>query len=345
MWVFEQFWSGPVASPVLGIYYEHTAFAVWQEGLELFAGADLAGRHYALTGGNVGIGFETAKMLLQHNAKVTIFCRSEERTRMAVRELAEFRGVKAKIEYELMDLANLETVRNAAERFVGFHEKLDGLINNTTIVMVPKRVETPQGFELQMGANHFGHFLFSALLFDLIKKGNGRIVTVSSIAHRWGAERINFDDLHFEDNYAPLAAFGQSKLANILFTLEMNRRLLAQKMPARGFLCHPGFGSANAQRSGLPLLTRIGLEVMNLIFAHSPFHGSKSQVLALTDPEARPGLFYGPTKMRGLSGPVGVTPISHAARDYDAATRLWDISEKLTDTHWDLPPVPHHEGN
>ncbi|MCF4099539.1 SDR family NAD(P)-dependent oxidoreductase [Maritalea mediterranea] len=300
---------------------------------------DLAGRHFAITGGNVGIGFETAKMLLQRNARVTIFCRSEERTRKAVDELSDFRSVKARIEYELMDLANMESVRNAAERFVGFHEKLDGLINNTSIVMVPERVETPEGFELQMGANHFGHFLFSALLFDLIKKGNGRIVTVSSVAYRWGAERIDFDNLHFEENYSPLAAFAQSKLANIMFTLELNRRLLAKEMPASGYLCHPGYAGTNAQRTGSGFFTRVGLEVMNVMFAHSPFHGAKSQVLALTDPEAKPGLFYGPTKMKGLSGPVGVTPISHAAGDAEAAARLWDISEKLTGVDWRLPPA------
>ncbi|AVX03194.1 putative oxidoreductase [Maritalea myrionectae] len=300
---------------------------------------DLSGRHYAITGGNTGIGFETAKMLLQNNAQVTIFCRSEERTRQAVRELADFRSVNAKIEYELMDLANLETVRMAADRFVGFHEKLDGLINNTSIVMVPERVETPQGFELQMGANHFGHFLFSSLLFDLIQKGNGRVVTVSSVAHRWGAEKIDFDDLHFEKNYTPMAAFGQSKLANIMFMLELNRRLLAQERPVNGFLCHPGYAATNAQRVGSGFFTRIGLEVMNVMFAHSPFHGAKSQVLALTDPDAKPGLFYGPTKMRGLSGPVGVTPISHAAVDHEAASRLWDVSEELTGAEWNLPPV------
>ncbi|WP_424983565.1 oxidoreductase [Maritalea sp. S77] len=301
---------------------------------------DLVGRHYAITGGNSGIGYETAKMLIRRNAHVTIFCRSEDRAKKAVDELAEFRSVKAKIEFEIMDLADLNSVRAAADRFVGWHEKLDGLINNAGIMMVPERIETRDGFELHMGANHFGHFLFSSLLFDLIKKANGRVVTVSSVAHRWGLEQINFDDLQLQHSYAPMAAYGQSKLANIMFILELNRRLMALDMPSCGYLCHPGYAATNLQRTGPSFLTRIGLEVMNVIFAHSPFHGAKSQVLAATDPEAQPGLFYGPTKMRGLSGPVGVTPISHSAGNQEAAARLWDVSEELTGAKWDLPPVP-----
>lgn len=297
---------------------------------------DLAGRHYAITGGNSGLGFEAAKMLIRRNAHVTIFCRHEGRAEKAVSELAEFRSVNAKIEFELMDLADLNSVRAAAERFTGWHEKLDGLINNAGLMMVPKRVLTKDDFELHMGVNHFGHFLFSALLFDLIKKADGRIVSVSSVAHRWGGEAINFDDLNWHENYTPMGAYGQSKLANIMFILELNRKLSAAGREPCGYLCHPGYAATNLQRTGPSFLTRMGLEVMNVLFAHSPFHGAKSQVLAATDLEAQPGLFYGPTKMRGLSGPVGVTPISHAAGNAEAAARLWDVSEELTGARWDL---------
>lgn len=297
---------------------------------------DLAGRHYAVTGGNSGLGFEAAKMLVRRNAHVTIFCRDEERAEKAVRNLAEFRAVNAKIEYELMDLADLSSVRAAAERFTGWHEKLDGLINNAGIMMVPRRVLTKDDFELHIGVNHFGHFVFSALLFDLIKKASGRIVSVSSVAHRWGSEAIRFDDLNWQEVYLPMGAYGQSKLANIMFILELNRRLSAAGQAPCGYLCHPGYAATNLQRTGPSFFARMGLEVINLMFAHSPFHGAKSQVLAATDPEARPGLFYGPTKMRGLSGPVGVTPISRAAGDAVAAARLWEMSEELTGTKWDL---------
>ena len=176
---------------------------------------DLSGKNYLITGGNSGIGFEAAKMLGKAGANIGIACRSTKKGQEALKKLAS--SVKGDLSLIKLDLADLASVKEAAKEAKKRYKSLDGLINNAGIMQTPQ-LETADGFEMQLGTNHLGHFLWTGLLFDLVEKAEGRIVTVSSLAHKFG--QIYFDDLMLSDNYTPTRAYCQSKLANLMFSME-----------------------------------------------------------------------------------------------------------------------------
>lgn len=297
---------------------------------------DMSGKVVAITGGNSGIGFEAAKVFVSKNARVTIFCRNEQKAIEAVAEIAKHATKAASIDYILMDLSSLASVRQAAEQFLSSHEKLDVLLNNAGLMMIPTRTLTKEGFETQFGVNHLGHFLFAQLLFPLVEKAEGRIVAVSSIAHMWGLKRIKFEDLSFESGYSSTASYGQSKLANMLFIHELQRRLSAAGSKVTAFVVHPGYADTNLQRTGPGGIEKWLMIAFGRFFSHPPSHGAKSLVLAATDPEAQPVTFYGPVKRGGLGGPVGIFPMAAHGQDMEAAAKLWAVSEELADAKWSI---------
>lgn len=297
---------------------------------------DMSGKSVVITGGNSGIGLEAAKILVGKNAHVTIFCRNEGKAQEAVAQIKEHATAAASIDYILMDLASLDSVRTAANEYLAKHDKLDVLLNNAGLMMIPTRTLTEDGFETQFGVNHLGHFLFAQMLYPLVEKAQGRIVAVSSIAHRWGLERIKFEDLTFEEGYSSTASYGQSKLANMLFVHELQRRLKAAGSTVNAYVVHPGYADTNLQRTGPGGIERWLMVVFGRFFSHPPSHGAKSLVLASADAEAKPVTFYGPVKRGGLGGPVGETPIAPWGRDMDAAAKLWQVSEELTGAKWDI---------
>jgi NAD(P)-dependent dehydrogenase (short-subunit alcohol dehydrogenase family) len=297
---------------------------------------DLTGKHIAITGANSGIGFEAAKVFVQKNAEITIFCRNPEKAEAAKLQIAKAAGPKGKVNLILMDLSSLESVRRAAPEFLANNDKLDVLINNAGLMMIPTRTLTKDGFETQLGVNHLGHFLFAQMLFPLIEKAAGRIVAVSSIAHRWGLKRIKFEDLNFDEGYSSTASYGQSKLANMLFAQELQKRLKAKGSAVNAYVVHPGYADTNLQRTGPGGIEKWAMETFGRLIAHPPAHGAKSLVLAATDSEAQPVTFYGPNKWGGLSGPVNITPIAPWGRDMEAAQKLWDISEDLVGAKWEI---------
>jgi NAD(P)-dependent dehydrogenase (short-subunit alcohol dehydrogenase family) len=290
---------------------------------------DLTGKVYVITGGNSGIGFEAAKHLGKVGADVVLACRSLAKAEEAAMELRTH--VRGKVGVVQLDLSDLPSVRKAAEDIRAKHSKIDALVNNAGIMQTPK-LETSDGFELQFGTNHLGHFLWSGLLIDLVEAAAGRVVTLSSIAHLSG--EIRFDDLMGKVKYSPMAAYSQSKGANLLFALELDRRLLASGRKAISIACHPGYTNTNLQSTGPTGFFNFLYKFTNPLIAQSPPDGALPTVLAAAGSAAKRGGYYGPQKMGGLRGPVGDAKVASYILDEAVAKKLWDESENLVGLHW-----------
>lgn len=285
-----------------------------------------AGKRVLITGANSGIGLEAAAMLARIGAAVVLACRSQEKIDSAIRVIRE-KTADAVLDGLVLDLANLESVRTAAAQVNG---PIDVLINNAGVMAIPRR-ETVDGFEMQLGTNHLGHFALTARLLERLSP-TGRVVNVSSIAHRQG--RMNFDDLMGARGYDRFGAYAQSKLANLLFTLELQRNFEQSNSQRLAVACHPGFSSTNlfsvAPRMDnarwLGALATFGGKVM----AQSAHKGAWPTVRAATDPEVRGGEYFGPDGWFEVRGEVGPAHISSNARDAAVARRLWQVSSELT---------------
>jgi NAD(P)-dependent dehydrogenase (short-subunit alcohol dehydrogenase family) len=292
---------------------------------------DLSGKTALVTGANSGIGFEAARVLARRGARVVLACRDGDRGRAALERVqAETPGARA--ELLPLDLASLASVRAAASSFCERHEHLDLLCNNAGVMAVPRTL-TADGFELQLGVNHFGHFALTGLLLPSLLAANAaRVVTVSSTAHRIG--RMSWDDLDGARHYHKWAAYGQSKLANLLFAYELQRRLQAKHARAVSVACHPGYASTNLQQVGPQLEgARVALAIYrlgNALIAQSAEKGAWPTLCAATSPEISGGDYVGPGGPFELSGtPVKVRSIA-ASHDEEAARRLWELSVERT---------------
>jgi len=291
---------------------------------------DLTGRVAVVTGANRGLGFETAKALAGHGATVIAACRDEARCAAAA-ELLRASVVSAKLEPMILDLADLDSVRMFAEEVRRRHDTLDILVNNAGIMAPPHRMTTTQEFELQFGVNHLGHFALTGQLLPSMRRVPGsRVVTVSSFAHESGA--IDFDDLQREHSYTPYGAYGQSKLANVLFMLELERRLRRAGVETISAGAHPGFVSTNLQAAG-PFLGASRLSSWLVLgsvrtFGQSAKTGAEPQLYAATAPGVQGAQYFGPKHtIRGH--PILATPAPQAM-DEAAAVRLWKESQRLT---------------
>ncbi len=283
---------------------------------------DQTGRTAIVTGANTGIGFETARMLAVRGAEVVLACRNVEKAEAArARLLAE--KPAGGVSVASLDLSDLESVAAFAAAFTARHGRLDLLVNNAA-VMVPPLSRTRQGFELQIGTNHVGPFALAAHLLPHLRRTAGaRLVVVASSAQNVG--RIDFEDLNWERRpYRAVAAYAQSKLANMMFALELQRRLAAAGSALRVTAAHPGWTATDLQRTA-PLV-----RLLNPIFAMKPAEGALPTMRAATDPAAEPGSYWGPAGLFGLTGPPVRAKISRQALDQQAAARLFDLTEKLS---------------
>ncbi|MCB9787661.1 MAG: SDR family oxidoreductase [Deltaproteobacteria bacterium] len=284
-----------------------------------------AGRVAIVTGANSGIGYEAAKALAHKGARVILACRSRERGEAA---LASIRAgsPSGTVELELLDLGDLSSVRAFAERLPQTAPRFDLLILNAG-VMVPPASTTSDGFEMQLGVNHLGHFALTGLLLESLEAAPGaRIVVVSSLAHKMGS--IHFDDLHFTRGYRAWPAYGQSKLANLLFLDELNRRLQAAGSPIVATAAHPGWTRTELQRNSL------SARVFGPLLAMETARGALPTLRAALDPDAEAGAYFGPDgpfEVRGAPAPASRT---RKSRDRDTARRLWEVSEQLTGVHY-----------
>ena len=282
---------------------------------------DQSGRTAVVTGANSGIGFETARALAAKGARVVLACRSEEKGRDAERRLRA--AVPAgDVRFEPLDLGSLASVRAFAEKLCAAESRLDLLVNNAG-VMMPPYGKTADGFETQLGTNHLGHFALTGLLLEPLRRTpKARVVSVSSLAHFWGG--IAFDDLQSERSYNPTRAYGQSKLANLLFVRELERRFEAARVDALAAAAHPGSTRTELQRhSGL-------MHAVVAVFSQAPPEGALPTLHAATAPDVRGGDYFGPSGFAGCIGPPGRARSSPRAKDMAAARRLWDVSEQLT---------------
>lgn len=292
---------------------------------------NLEGRRYLITGGNSGIGYEAAVHLRRAQADVFIASRSTTKGAEAVTRLMEVPGQGA-VHLIKLDLASLDSIRRANDSIRTHTDGLDGVINNAGIMQTPQG-RTEDGFELQFGTNHLGHFLLNYLTFDLVTARAGRIVPVSSIAHR-AAPRINFEDPMFSSEYSPSKAYSHSKLANLMYGLELARRLEAAGSRVIAAVAHPGYSATNLQSTGPTGMFKKIYKVTNKLLAQSPVAGALPEVLAVAGTEAITGAYYGPTQFGDTRGAVGDSRISDAARDKEATIRLWTLSEGLLGISW-----------
>lgn len=293
---------------------------------------DLTGKRYFITGGNSGIGFEAATHLRRAGGDVIIASRSTSKGAAAVAELGKVTGDGAVDQVEL-DLASTASIRAASETLHGMVDGLDAVVNNAGIMQTPQS-STEDGFELQFGTNHLGHFLLDHLLFDLVEARSGRIVAVSSIAHRTGS--LDFDDPMLTNSYSPTKAYSQSKLANIVFGMELARRLEAAGSPVIAVTTHPGYSATNLQSTGPRGILLPIYKFTNRFLAMDPADGALSEVLAAAGDEARNGAYYGPTKFGDSRGPTGESKVSDAAKDPENGRRLWELSEELLGIEWSI---------
>ena len=309
-----------------------------------WAAADMPGQHgraALVTGANSGIGFHQALELARRGAHVLLGSRNADRGGSArgaiLRELPA-----ASVELVPLDLADLDSVRRLAELLLGRAEGLDLLINNAGVMAVPHRQTTAQGFELQFGTNHLGHFaLTGRLLPALLRRHGSRVVTVCSLMHRFGSTRM--DDLQSEHHYGPWRAYNQSKLANALFTLELDRRLRAAGAGTLSVGAHPGYSRTRLQYSG-PRLGGGGMPArlmgLGTRFTGQPAaRGALPVLRAATDPDAEGGDYYGPGGPGEARGAPRKVHYAKRAHDRRLAGRLWQASESLTGVTFPAPPA------
>ena len=289
---------------------------------------DQSGRRAIVTGANSGLGLIAARELARKGASVVLACRNMQKGQEA---LAQVRAAGGDAELAALDLGNLASVREFA---AAQDRPLDLLMCNAG-VMAPPRSETADGFELQLGTNHLGHFALTGLLLERLKAADAaRVVTISSNGHRMG--RIEFDDLHGQRRYRRWRAYGQSKLANLLFMRELDRRAVAAGLPLVSVAAHPGYTATNLQFAAPPLVDRLVMRVGNLVLAQNAEQGALPGLYAATVPGLPGGSYVGPDGRSEWRGSPQLVGMSRRAQDPETARRLWEASESLTGVRYEF---------
>lgn len=282
---------------------------------------DQSGRTFVVTGANGGLGEVVTRTLAAKGATVVMACRNTAKAQ----EIAD--GIDGDVTVAALDLGSLASVRD----FAAQQGQVDVLVNNAGIMNIPKR-RTVDGFETQFGVNHLGHFALTGLLLDRI---TDRVVTVSSIAHKQ-TPKFWIDDLNYEHRpYQRNLAYAQSKLANLMFARELQRRLVAAGSPLRSYAVHPGVSSTDLfsnDKTIVGLVARFGAPLVG----QPPERGAESILFAASVPDADPNIYWGPTKLNQSRGPVGPCPSNKLSKDQRLWLRLWEESEKMTGVHYPL---------
>ncbi|MDO1558436.1 SDR family oxidoreductase [Brevundimonas sp. 2R-24] len=301
---------------------------------------DQTGRLIVITGANSGVGFEAARVLAAKGAEVVIAARNARKAEEAITRIRK-EAPGSKLRFEELDLSRQASVRAMAARLLGQGRPIDVLINNAGVMALPTRQVSEDGFELQLATNYLGHFALTGLLLPLLKQGQARTVQLSSIAHRQG--RIHLDDLQIEQGYRPWKAYAQSKLAMLMFALELDRRSRASGWGITSVAAHPGYARTALIENGPLIASPAARTFHRWIFrpliepavSHPAADGALPILLAATSSDAKAGRYYGATRLNELKGPAGEVGMRPWARDEDVAVRLWRASEDLTGVKFD----------
>jgi NAD(P)-dependent dehydrogenase (short-subunit alcohol dehydrogenase family) len=289
---------------------------------------DQSGRVAIVTGANAGLGYDTAAVLAEKGAQVVLAVRNLDKGNEAADRIRKA-SPNADVSTRELDLTSLDSVRKAADELRAAHPRIDLLINNAGVMYVPTRETTDDGFEMQFGTNHLGHFALTGQLLDnMLPVEGSRVVTISSVGHRILA-RIHFEDPQLERKYNRVEAYGQSKLANLLFTYELQRRLTAKGTPTVALAAHPGFSNTELMRYLPGPLRNLPDFVWNLV-AQGAAMGALPTLRAATDPVAQGGQYYGPDGIGEVKGHPKVVASSAQSHNEDIQRRLWTLSEELT---------------
>lgn len=296
---------------------------------------DQTGKLAIITGATGGLGFEVARELAARGADVILAARNPAKGAEATRKI-HVACPQANVRFDLLDLSDLGSVADFADRHLAAGRRVDTLINNAGVMAIPTRKVTVDGFELQFGTNYLAHFALTGRLLPLLQAGHARVVQVSSVAHRGG--RIRQDDLQHEAGYKAWPVYQQSKLAMLMFAIELQRISDSRGWNLTSVAAHPGYARTGLIASG-PLanapLGRLGYSylvrpLLEPIMSHSAFDGALPILMAATAPEVVPGGYYGPTRMFEMKGPPGAAMVEPEARDAHVSAQLWRASEQLT---------------
>ena len=305
---------------------------------------DQTGRIAIVTGANTGLGFDTARALAEHGAHVVLAVRDITKGNAAAGRIAKA-APKASVKVHKLDLGSLESVRTAAAELAAEYPRLDLLINNAGVMYPSPRQTTADGFELQFGTNHLGHFALTGLLFDTLKRKQGaRIVTISSVAATMG--KLDFDDLQSVEGYNRWRAYGQSKLANLVFAMDLQSLIRQAGLDMASIAAHPGVSNTNLTAAGndldsgwLGLLSKPFLALSDLLIAQDAAHGALPTLFAATEPGLTGGEYIGPDGLRQYRGSPTIVAPRRLALDSGTGDRLWKASTELTGVEYDFSPA------
>lgn len=297
---------------------------------------DLNGKTYVITGTTSGTGFEAAKILLSKGAKVVMLNRNNKKSEDTIAALKHELGNNIDVSYICMDLAKQASVRTAAAAVLTTVPQIDALMLNAAIAQVPNQTFTVDGFESQIGVNHYGNFLLQALIYPRIEESKGRIVVVASMGYNMGLKTIQFNDMNWDKNYHPNKVYSQSKLAQMMTVYELQDRLKkAGKTNVKTYVCHPGASRTSLIKTNGSLMMRFIWQLMKFSpIVQSAEKGSYPEVMCATEDDLKERAFYGPTGRNYWTGPVGECKLEPHALDKTVMEKLWALSEKETGFEW-----------
>lgn len=297
----------------------------------------LAGKTYLITGANSGTGFEAARILLSKGAKVVMLNRNPEKSTAAIAALKQELGTDIDVSFVRMDLAELASVREAATDLLKTVPQIDALICNAAIAQVPTQKFTVDGFESQLGTNHYGHFVLCGMLYERLEESKGRIVVVASLGYKMGLKTIQFDDMNWDKNYSANSVYSQSKLAQMMFAYELQDRVKATNRNVEAYVCHPGASATSLIETSGNMVTKVIYRLMMMTpLVQSAEKGAYPEVMCATEDGLEQRALYGPTGRMEIGGPVGKGTLEPYAYDKAVMTKLWERSEEETGFRWNI---------
>ena len=297
----------------------------------------LANKTYLITGANAGAGYQASRILLSKGARVVMLNRNAEKSTAAIAKLKQEFGADCEVTFVRMDLSELASVKEAAAEVLKTVPRIDALICNAAIAQVPTQKITKDGFESQLGTNHYGHFVLCGMLFERIKESQGRIVVVASLGYKMGIRTIQFDDMNWDKNYSANPVYSQSKLAQMMFAYELQDKIKAAAKHVEVYVCHPGSSATSLISTSGGLATRIIFKLMSLSpMVQSAEKGAYPEVMCATEDGLEQRALYGPTGRMEWVGPVGKGTLEPYAYDKPVMDKLWSRSEKETGFEWNI---------